>query len=396
MSINKPKKYKIAVLIVAAGVGKRYNDTTPKQYIKLRGKSVLLHTVEKFLANNHTDYVRIVINENHEGLYKEATLSITNNILSPVYGGASRQDSVKLGLESLQQISPDFVMVHDACRPFISDNLIDRLVESIVGNQYIGVVPAIEVESTVSLVKDNFIESTVSREKLKAIQTPQIFNFKELLSCHQSAHKEFTDDSSLVIEQKKRVAIIQGEKNNFKLTTKEDVDMAKLILEEPRFRIGSGYDIHRFIATQNGDKCFIKLCGVEIEHGMAIEAHSDGDVAIHAIVDAILGALGFGDIGEHFPPNSLEWKECNSLHFLEFATHKMKKKGYVISNLDVTIICEEPKVSPYKSKMKKILSETLETDNEFINIKATTAEKLGSIGRKEGIEAHASVLLLKV
>lgn len=389
----KLKKYKIAVVIVAAGVGSRCNAGIPKQYIKLAGKSVLFHTVKKFLANQYIDYIRVVINKEHENFYKEAISSIIDTkLLSSVYGGKSRQASVKLGLESLQTIVPEFVIIHDACRPFISNNLIDKLVEFVVNNQHVGVVPAIELVDTVSVVDNNFIKSTTSREKLKAIQTPQIFNFKELLSCHQST-KEFTDDSSLLVEHKKHVAIIQGEKSNFKLTRKEDINMAKLIFEEPKFRVGTGYDIHRFIKARDNVKCFIKICGIEIEHNMEIEAHSDGDVGIHAIVDAILGALGCGDIGEHFPPDSLEWKDCNSLHFLDFAAKKARERGYSISNLDVTIVCETPKISSYKVEMKKVLSKILEIDDKFVNIKATTTEKLGSIGRMEGIAAHASVLL---
>ncbi|MDX5462261.1 MAG: 2-C-methyl-D-erythritol 4-phosphate cytidylyltransferase [Wolbachia endosymbiont of Tetragnatha montana] len=393
MHTNRLKKYKIAALIVAAGVGSRCNSTLPKQYIKLAGKSVLFHTIKRFLANQYIDYIRIAINRNHENFYEKAISPITDTkLLSPIYGGESRQSSVKLGLESLQEISPDFVVIHDACRPFVSNALINNLAQFMINDQYTGVVPAIEVEDTMSLVGNNFVESTISRGKLRAIQTPQIFNFKELLSCHQSV-KEFTDDSSLMVEHKKHVAIIKGEKSNFKLTTKEDINMAKLLFEEPKFRVGTGYDIHKFIKVQNGAESFIKICGVEIEHNMAIEAHSDGDVAIHAIVDAILGALGCGDIGEHFPPSSSKWKDCNSSHFLDFAAKKAKEKGYSVSNLDITIVCEEPKISPYKVEMKKFISKALEIDDEFVNIKATTAEKLGSLGRNEGIAAHASVLL---
>ncbi|WP_395463415.1 2-C-methyl-D-erythritol 2,4-cyclodiphosphate synthase [Wolbachia endosymbiont of Cantharis cryptica] len=438
MYTNKSKKYKIAALIVAAGVGSRCSDTIPKQYVKLAGKPVLFHTIRKFLANQHIDYVRVVINKNHENFYERfyrkiidflrnrhlnekstehlfqrvkqefikkeewipvldtgMTGGVDTKLLNPIYGGESRQNSVKLGLESLQKINPDFVVIHDACRPFVSNTLIDNLAQTMINDQHAGVVPAIEVEDTMSLANNDFIESTISREKLRAIQTPQIFNFKELLSCHQS-NKEFTDDSSLMVEHKKHVTIIKGEKSNFKLTTKEDINVAKLLLEEPKYRVGTGYDIHKFVKVQDEAKSFIKICGVEIEHNMLIEAHSDGDVAIHAVVDAILGALGCGDIGEHFPPSSSEWKDCNSSHFLNFAAEKAKEKGYGVSNLDITIVCEEPKISPYKVAMKKSISEVLEVDDEFVNVKATTAEKLGSIGRNEGIAAHASVLLYKI
>ncbi|MDR2548377.1 MAG: bifunctional 2-C-methyl-D-erythritol 4-phosphate cytidylyltransferase/2-C-methyl-D-erythritol 2,4-cyclodiphosphate synthase [Rickettsiales bacterium] len=397
---NRSKKYKIVALIVAAGVGNRCSDAIPKQYMKLAGKPVLFHTTKKLLTNQYIDYVRVVINKDHEGFYEPVsatwmTEGVGAKLLSPIYGGESRQNSVKLGLESLQKINPDFVVIHDACRPFISNTLMDNLAQSMIDGQHAGVVPAIEVEDTMSLANDNFIESTISREKLRAIQTPQIFNFKELLSCHQSS-KEFTDDSSLMVEHKKHVAIIKGEKSNFKLTTKEDINMAKLLLEEPKYRVGTGYDIHKFVKAQNKAENFIKICGVEIEHNMAIEAHSDGDVVIHAVVDAILGALGCGDIGEHFPPSSAEWKDCDSSCFLSFATTKAKEKGYRVSNLDITIVCEEPKISPYKAEMKRSISRTLEIDSEFVNIKATTAEKLGSIGRNEGIAAHASILLTSV
>ncbi|QIT36031.1 2-C-methyl-D-erythritol 2,4-cyclodiphosphate synthase [Wolbachia endosymbiont of Brugia pahangi] len=429
---NRPKKYKIAALIVAAGVGSRCSNTIPKQYMTLADKPVLSHAVKKLLTNQYIDYVRVIINRNHEDFYRETIDSLHNyylseavhsfqyvtlksrkkeewipvsstgmkgrvdtKLLSPVYGGKSRQNSVKLGLESLQKINPDFVVIHDACRPFVSNTLINNLARSMINNQHTGVVPAIEVEDTISLVNDDLIESTIPRERLRAIQTPQIFNFKELLSYHRS-NKEFTDDSSLMVEHKKRVVVTRGEKINFKLTTKEDINMAKLLLDEPKYRVGTGYDIHRFIKAQGKAKSFIKICGVEIEYDMEIEAHSDGDVAIHAVVDAILGALGCGDIGAHFPPSFPEWKDRNSSHFLDFAAKKAKEKGYSVSNLDITIVCEEPKISPYKVAMKKFISKTLEIDSEFVNVKATTTEKLGSIGRNEGILAHASVLLYKI
>lgn len=377
----KLKKY--AALIVAAGVGSRCNTLIPKQYVKLESEPVLFHVIKKFLANQHIDQIRVVINKNHEGFYQSVVSSIeSDRLLSPVYGGKSRQDSVRLGLESLQT---DYVMIHDACRPFVSHALIQDLIEFMSNsNEFTGIVPAIEVEDTVSLVNNSAIESTIFRTKLRAIQTPQIFNFAELLRCHQSTTESFTDDSSLVNSYNKQVAVIQGEKSNFKLTTKEDIRM------ESKYRVGTGYDIHRF---KNSEKCSIKICGIEVEHGMAVNAHSDGDVAIHAIVDAILGALGCGDIGEHFPCDDSQWKNCDSSHFLNFAYAKAKKKGYSVFNLDVTIVCEKPKISPYKTEMKKCLATILKIDDELVNIKATTAERLGSIGRREGIAAYATVLM---
>ncbi|MCV3769164.1 2-C-methyl-D-erythritol 4-phosphate cytidylyltransferase [Wolbachia endosymbiont of Dipetalonema caudispina] len=396
MHINKLKRYKIIALIAAAGIGSRCSSIISKQYIKLAGKPVLFHTVRKLLANQYIDYVRVVINKSHENFYKEAISSIIDTkLLNPVYGGEIRQNSVKLGLESLQEINPDFVIIHDACRPFVSNALINNLTQFMINGQYAGVVPATKIENTMLIVNNDYIESTISRERLRTIQTPQIFNFKELLSCHQS-NKKFSDDSSLMLEYKKCVAIINGEKNNFKLTTKEDIYMANFLLEEPKYRIGIGYDIHKFVKAQDNTKNFIRICGVEIEHNMAIEANSDGDVATHAIVDAILGALGCDDIGKYFPSNSPDWKDYNSSYFLSFAATKAKKKGYRVSNLDITIICEEPKISPCKTKMKQFISKMLEIDDEFVNIKATTAEKLGSIGRRKGIAAHASVLLYKL
>lgn len=396
MYISQSKGYKTAALIVAAGVGSRCNTSVPKQYIKIADKPILFHVVKKFLENQYINYVRVVINKDHEDSYNEVISSITDaKLLNYVYGGTSRKNSVRLGLEALKKDNPDFVIIHDACRPFVSSALIDKLIQSMSGGQYIGIVPTIKIEDTVSLVNENFIESAVSREKLHAIQTPQIFKFKELLLYHCQSPDEFTDDSSLVMEHKKHVATIHGEKSNFKLTTQEDIHMARLLFEKPKFRIGAGYDIHKFINAQNETNCFIKICGIEIKHNRVIEAHSDGDVAIHAIVDAILGALGYGDIGDHFPSHSSEWKDCNSLHFLEFAVEKAKEKQYSVSNLDITIVCEEPVISPYKVKMKKFISKVLEISDELVNIKATTAEKLGSIGRKEGIAAYASVLLCK-
>lgn len=393
INMYKKEEYKTVALIVAAGIGSRCDTPIPKQYIKLKDEAVLFYVIKKFLANQNIDCVKVVINKEHENFYRDLVSSIIDTrLLNPIYGGKDRQESVKLGLESLQA---DYVIIHDACRPFVSNALIEKLIKLVsCNNQSIGIVPAIEIEDTVSLVSNNVIESTMQRTKLRAIQTPQIFNFKELLLCHTSTQELFTDDSSLVKAQKKHVEVIQGEKSNFKLTTKEDINRAKFLFSEPRFRVGSGYDIHRFKKTKN--KCFIKICGVEIEYDMKVEAHSDGDVALHAIVDAILGALGCGDIGDYFPPSSPEWKNCDSLHFLNFAIKKAKEKGYVISNLDITIICERPRISPYKTQMKAILSKTLEINDELVNVKATTAEKLGSIGREEGIAAYATVLLCNI
>ncbi|WFW29956.1 MAG: 2-C-methyl-D-erythritol 2,4-cyclodiphosphate synthase [Wolbachia endosymbiont of Menacanthus eurysternus] len=402
MYANESKQHKIAALIAAAGIGSRFNNNAfPKQYIKLAGKPVLFYTIKKLLINQYIDCIRVIINKNHENFYKSVlnTLWITkknidNKLLNPVYGGKSRQNSIKLGLESLQKINPDFVIIHDGCRPFVSNALINNLINKIgVNFQYTGVIPIIEIEDTILLLNDNnSIKSIISRKKLKAIQTPQIFNFKELLLCHQS-NKEFTDDSSLMIENKKCISTIRGEKSNFKLTTKEDISMTKILFEEPKYRVGTGYDIHKFIKIQNNVENFIRICGVKIKHNMAIEAHSDGDVAIHAIVDAILGALGYGDIGEHFPSNLSKWKNQDSFYFLNFANNKAKKEGYRVSNLDVTIICEKPKISPYKTKMEESISKTLEIDSKFVNIKATTVKKIGPIGRNEGIAAYASILL---
>ncbi len=383
------KKY--VALIVAAGIGKRCETDIPKQYIKLEGKPILLHTVEKFLESKYIDYIRVVINKDHEEFYNQIVTSHIKDhrLLVPVYGGKTRQESVKLGLESLQQKSIEYVIIHDACRPFVSSSLIERLVKCI-GDGYTGVVPVIDIEDTVSLISGNSIESIICRAKLKAIQTPQIFNYQELLLCHKLANHLFTDDSSLVKACKKHVMITHGEKSNFKITTREDLYMAV------KFRVGSGYDIHKFVKFQDRSKYFIKICGVEIEHDMAIAAHSDGDVGIHAIVDAMLGALGCGDIGEHFSPDSPEWQGYDSSHFLDFAVKQAQQQGYNVSNLDITLVCEKPKILPYKAEMKKFIAEMLGVNDELVNIKATTAEGLGSIGRKEGIEAHATVLLCQV
>ncbi|WP_261722489.1 2-C-methyl-D-erythritol 4-phosphate cytidylyltransferase [Wolbachia pipientis] len=388
------KSYKYAALIVAAGIGKRCKTSVPKQYMKLAGKPVLCHAIEKFLVSKYVDYIRVVINENHEEYYNEAiTVSVkSTKLLNPIYGGKTRQESVKLGLESFEQMSIQFIIVHDACRPFVSSIFIDRLIAYMgdCHHKYAGIVPAVALADTVSLVNNSVIESTLCRTKLKAIQTPQIFNFQELLLCHKSTNKMFTDDSSLMVANQRNVITIHGEKNNFKLTTKEDINMAQFI---QKFLVGTGYDIHRFIKPQDCSQCLIKICGVEIEHDMAIDAHSDGDVAIHAIVDAILGALGCGDIGEHFPPSSSTWKGCDSSHFLDFAIKKAEESGYSVSNLDVTLVCEQPKISPYRDTMKKSIAKILGISDEFVSIKATTAERLGSIGRQEGISAHVIVLM---
>ncbi|UWI83271.1 2-C-methyl-D-erythritol 2,4-cyclodiphosphate synthase [Wolbachia endosymbiont of Howardula sp.] len=434
MNLIQEKKYKIATLIVAAGIGNRCNFNIPKQYIKLDGYPMLWHSIKKFLTNQYIDYIRVIIHKNHSNLYQETInhfidispicnigilktqllpiqikTTLEKKLLSPIYGGDTRYLSVKLGLESLQKIEPFFVIIHDACRPFLGNILINNIVQSMIRKRHMieGIVPVIAVEDTTASISNDIIQGIIPRHNIRNIQTPQIFNFKTLLSCYKSNHdlsnhsscqlaQDFTDDSSLMIACKKKVMIITGEKSNFKLTTKEDLHIAHLLFEKSKFRIGHGYDIHRFIKNNDEETQYIRICGVQIEHNMSIESHSDGDVAIHAIVDAILGALGCGDIGEYFPSDSLKWKNYNSLYFLYFVVNLSQEKGYIVSNLDITIVCETPIISPYKKQMKKIIAHVLDIQDESVNIKATTAEQLGSLGRSEGIKAYASVLLLHV
>ncbi len=385
---------KIIALITACGRGNRFNkgEGVPKQYLPLAGFPMLRHSILAFLNHPQIDEVICVIHPDDIKLYEEAVIGL--DLLNPVFGGATRQASIRKGLEALKEYHPDKVLIHDGVRPFVSKRIISGILEKL--KTHPAVIPAIAVEDTLKKIDDNKIEWTLERENLWRAQTPQGFIYEDILNSH-IAFKDlnFTDDSALNEYAGIPVAIVPGSQNNFKITTEEDYDRAKILLPlllgnvKEEVRVGIGFDVHKFREIAKDENHFIKLAGVNIEFDKKIEAHSDGDVVIHALMDAILGAIGEGDIGEYFPPNDNKWRNADSQEMLKIILKILHKKNAIINNIDLTIITEEPKLSKHKQIMKNQLSTILNIENSRVNIKATTCEKLGFIGRKEGIACQA-------
>jgi 2-C-methyl-D-erythritol 4-phosphate cytidylyltransferase/2-C-methyl-D-erythritol 2,4-cyclodiphosphate synthase len=385
---------KIIALITACGRGNRFNqgEGVPKQYLPLAGFPMLRHSILAFLNHPQIDEIICVIHPDDVKLYEEAVIGL--DLLNPVFGGATRQASIRSGLEALREYHPDKVLIHDGVRPFVSKQIISGILEKL--KTHPAVIPAIAVEDTLKKIDDNKIEWTLERDNLWRAQTPQGFIYEDILNSH-IAFKDlnFTDDSALNEYAGIPVAIVPGSQNNFKITTEEDYDRAKILLPlllgntKEEVRIGMGFDVHKFRELFPDENHFIKLAGINIEFDKKIEAHSDGDVVIHALMDAILGAIGEGDIGEHFPPNDNKWRNADSQEMLKIILQILHKKNAIISNIDLTIITEEPRISKHKEAMKKQLSSILAIENSRVNIKATTCEKLGFIGRKEGIACQA-------
>jgi 2-C-methyl-D-erythritol 4-phosphate cytidylyltransferase / 2-C-methyl-D-erythritol 2,4-cyclodiphosphate synthase len=373
---------KIIALIVATGSGTRFGDTLPKQYQTLNGKSILRHTIERLLAHNKIDNVLVTINPDHAEYYKQATKGL--NILPAVHGGLTRQQSVYNGLKSLQNYAPDIVLIHDAVRPNVQIELLDRAFESL--NDYDGAIPGIPIMDTVKKVKDNTVIDTIPRDGLYRVQTPQIFHYDKIMTAHEQ-HKglTLTDDAAIAERAGLSLAIVESNNWLMKITTQEDLlNMQSMMRATKETRIGQGFDVHRFEPGEH-----VTLCGERIPHTHKLKGHSDADVAMHALTDALYGAISNGDIGHHFPPSEDKWRGASSEIFLKHAHESLQKRGGRIINLDLTIICEAPKVGPHREQMRRNLANILAIDMDRISVKATTTEKLGFTGRSEGIAAQA-------
>lgn len=381
---------KVAVIIVAAGRGHRVGADMPKQYIPLCGNPVLHHTIEAFLNAPYVDLIQTVIHCDDQALYHQATEGLS--ILPPVFGGESRQQSVMNGLEALSQHEPDIVLIHDAARPFItSQHIEDVIVEA---SHHGAVIPVLPVVDTVKQISENKITKTIDRSSLARAQTPQAFRYKLIYMAHRKManradnDRNLTDDSSIAEACGIKVLTIPGEEGNFKITTREDVEKAKQMIKQnlTDIRTGLGFDVHAF---EEGDQ--VILGGIMISHNQKLKGHSDADVALHALTDALLGAVAGGDIGSHFPPNDDQWKGANSDIFLKHAAQLIAEKKGMITNIDLTIICEAPKITPHRDKIRENIARLLDLDPGRISVKATTTEKLGFTGREEGIAAQAIV-----
>ncbi|MCK5444873.1 MAG: bifunctional 2-C-methyl-D-erythritol 4-phosphate cytidylyltransferase/2-C-methyl-D-erythritol 2,4-cyclodiphosphate synthase [Rhodospirillaceae bacterium] len=372
-------------LIVAAGRGQRFGADVPKQYAPLGPATVLGMTARAFLAHPGIDGVRCVIHEDDRDLYARSVEGL--NLLEPVVGGATRQQSVLSGLESLSELNPQKILIHDAARPFVSSQIIDDVIAAL--DDQPGAIPAVAVSDTLKHCEDGRIQATVSRDALYRAQTPQGFRYREILEAHHRyCDREMTDDAQLFEEAGIAVAEIAGEEGNFKITTAEDHARAQMMFGATDIRTGFGYDVHRLV---DGDA--ITLCGVTIQSNRALKGHSDADVALHALCDALLGAMGEGDIGSHFPPGDARWQNAPSAIFVEHAIALLVGRGGRLINADITIVCEAPKIGPHREEMCLKMAEILGVERHRVSLKATTTEGLGATGRGEGIAAQAVVSL---
>ena len=382
MSSSGPLPAGTAAVIVAAGQGLRAGQPLPKQFARWRGKPVVRHSAEALAAAGASPIV-VTIPEGAEAIAAECLAGIPG--LRLVTGGATRQLSVKYGLEALQADRPSLVLIHDAARPHLPRAVIDRLVAALASQS--GAIPVLPVVDSLTEAAGDLMGAPARREMLRRVQTPQAFRFADILAAHQAWHaaSEAGDDAQVLRAAGQAVALVEGDERLHKLTFASD-----FAADLPPLRVGTGYDVHRLSPGEE-----LWLCGVRIDHSHGLAGHSDADVAIHALVDAILGAIGQGDIGSHFPPSDPQWKGAASDRFLAHAARLAAEAGYRIGNVDVTIICEAPKIGPHREAMRTRLAEILATGRDAISVKATTTERLGFTGRAEGIAAQAVATLLR-
>ena len=378
---------RIAAILVAAGSGTRFGTELPKQFLTVAGKPVIRHAAEALAT--HVSLLQPV----GDAEPIEAALLGVPFCLPVIPGGATRQDSVHAGLEALAPFAPDIVLVHDAARPVIPPGTIPALLAAL--KAFPGAIPAAPVADTLKRVVRGVITETVSRAGLFRAQTPQAFRFQALLAAHRSGLTGATDDASLLEAAGETVEVVPGSDDNIKLTYPEDLVRLERIMAVPLIspalvpRVGTGFDVH---VLEAGRPLF--LCGVNVPHEMGLAGHSDADVGIHALCDAIYGALAEGDIGRHFPPSEASWKDADSARFLTHAAERIAARGGRLVNADVTLICEQPKITPHAPAMITRLALLLGVDPGRISVKATTTERLGFTGRGEGIAAQAVVSIL--
>ncbi|KKB78156.1 2-C-methyl-D-erythritol 4-phosphate cytidylyltransferase [Devosia soli] len=387
---TRPKS--IAVIVVAAGKGERAqggDNPTPKQYRTIARRAVLARTIDAFLALDTITQILPVIHPDHADHYAGLRFNDAR-VLPPVHGSTTRQASVLEGLKAVAPSRPDLVLIQDAARPFSSPQVIGDVIAVLA--QYDGALPTVPLTDTIKRSLDGReVVATEDRRQLSAAQTPQGFRFAQIFSAHMragSVRREFTDDAEIAEWAGLRVAMVMGDRDNIKITHPEDFLRAERILlgdHAMETRVGTGFDVHSF---EPGDAVW--LGGVRIEHTAKLNGHSDSDVALHALTDAILGAIGEGDIGIHFPPSDMQWKGAASTIFLKHAGDLVAKRGGRIVNLDVTIVCEAPRIAKHVPAMCTVISQTLGIKPDRVAIKATTSERLGFTGREEGIVAMAS------
>ena len=389
-----------AALIVAAGRGHRVGGPVPKQYRPLGGRAVLGHSIGRFAAHPRVDRVRVVIAPADRALYDDAARASggTGKLLAPVPGGATRQDSARLGLESFADAAPDLVLIHDGARPLVPAAVIDGALDAL--GRHDGAVAALAVSDSLkqalpdAAAASAVVGASVPRDGLWRAQTPQGFRYPAILDAHRAAAGgALTDDAAVAERMGLSVALSPGDEDNLKITTERDFARAERILaardERPAAaafdtRVGMGFDVHRF-----GPGDHLMLGGVAVPHDHGVVSHSDGDVVLHAVVDAILGALAEGDIGSHFPPSDAAWRDADSTRFVAHALALLAARGGQLRHVDVTLICQRPRIGPHRPAMVARLAAVLGLPPGRIGLKATTTERLGFTGRGEGIAAQA-------
>jgi 2-C-methyl-D-erythritol 4-phosphate cytidylyltransferase/2-C-methyl-D-erythritol 2,4-cyclodiphosphate synthase len=373
----------VYALVVAAGQGSRFGAPLPKQYLPLGGANILRYAVAALAQHPRVANVLVAIRPEDRALFDRSVSGLA--VLPPVAGGAARQDSVRLGLEALVAFRPHRVLIHDGARPFPDEQLVDRVLDGL--DKAVAAIPCLPLRDTIKRVEGGTIRATIDRSALWRAQTPQGFHFDAILAAHRAAiGRELTDDAAVAETAGLVPLIVDGSEDNLKVTTAEDLAAAERLLaaRQGDVRVGQGFDVHPFA---RGDHLWI--CGVRIPHGMSLAGHSDADVGLHALTDAVLGAIGAGDIGMHFPPSDPRWRGAVSDQFLCHAADLVRARGGAVAAVDVTVICERPKIAPYRAAMVERIAAILGITPDRVSVKATTTEKLGFTGRAEGIAAQA-------
>jgi 2-C-methyl-D-erythritol 4-phosphate cytidylyltransferase/2-C-methyl-D-erythritol 2,4-cyclodiphosphate synthase len=380
-----------AALIVAAGQGTRAGTAAPKQYTAIGGETMLARALGVFLDHPAVDLALVAIAEADRTLYDQAGVCSHPKVLPPALGGATRQRSVLSGLRALKPCAPARVLIHDAARPFVSCDIVERVLGALKGGP--AAIAAVPLADTLKRAgPDRRIAATLDRRGLWRAQTPQGFHFDAILAAHEAAaaagREDLTDDAAVAEWAGIPVELVEGSEANVKLTTVHDLAMAGAV-GAGEVRTGQGFDVHRFTA---GDHVW--LCGIRLAHTHGLEGHSDADAALHALTDALLGAIGDGDIGEHFANTDPRWKSAPSHVFLADAAARVRARGGTVSNVDVTILCEAPRIAPHRTAMRGRIAEILAIDPGRVAVKATTTEGLGFTGRREGLAALATATVV--
>ncbi|MGX7895290.1 bifunctional 2-C-methyl-D-erythritol 4-phosphate cytidylyltransferase/2-C-methyl-D-erythritol 2,4-cyclodiphosphate synthase [Tsuneonella sp. HG222] len=374
-----------ATIIVAAGKGLRAGQPVPKQFAPWRDKPLVRHSAEALAAQGASQIV-VAIPEGAREVAIEALSAIPNTRTVP--GGTTRQESVRNALEALVDFAPELVLIHDAARPELPVEVTERLLLSLADHP--GAIPVLPVVDSMALDEGGLMAGTAPREKLRRVQTPQAFRFADILAAHRAwqGASDAGDDAQVARAAGLEVALIEGDERLRKLTFAGDFTTSATMSALP-VRTGTGFDVHRLAAGEE-----LWLCGLKIEHTKGLAGHSDADVGLHAVVDAILGACALGDIGDHFPPNDPRWKGAPSAQFIAHAVALAEKAGYAVGNVDLTLICEEPKIGPHRQAMRAKLAELMGVEAGQVSVKATTTERLGFTGRGEGIAAQAVATMI--